>query len=82
MTTIIFNFSTRKVQKVRYSYLVPLPVQWAKNMKLRKGDSLRIEMEDDYSLRITPVLQARQDSERTESTTPSQLKEEVSAWKL
>ena len=50
-----FNFGTRKIQKVRYSYLTPLPVQWVKSMKLFKGDSLRIEMLDDYSLKITPV---------------------------
>lgn len=82
MTITNFNFGNRKIQKVRYSYHVPLPVQWVKNMKIEKGTCLKIEMQDDYSLRITPVPQARQDSEGTGGATPSQLKEEVSAWKL
>lgn len=81
MDNIILNFGRRKLQKVRYSFLIPLPVQWVKSMKVDKGNSLKIEMQDDHSLRITPVPQARQDSEGTGSATP-QLKEEMSAWKL
>ncbi|MCO5383540.1 MAG: hypothetical protein NHB15_16915 [Methanosarcina barkeri] len=49
-------------------------------MKLFKGDSLRIEMQDDYSLKITPAQQAIHDSEETGGTTPGQLKEEVPTW--
>lgn len=66
-----FNFGNRKIQKVRYSYHLQLPAQWVKSMKLDKGNSLNIEMQDDYSLRITPVLQACQDSEGTGSATPA-----------
>ena len=66
-----FNFGKRKIQKVGYSFLVPLPVNWIKNLDIGKGDSLKIEMLDDQSLRITPVLQARQDSEGTEGTIPT-----------
>lgn len=51
-------------------------------MKLFKGDSLRIEMQDDLSLKIFPVPQASHDSEGTESTAPNQLNGEVPAWKL
>jgi antitoxin component of MazEF toxin-antitoxin module len=65
-----FNFGNRKIQKVRYSFLIPLPVEWIKNMNIGKGNLLNIEMQDDYSLIITPALQARQDSEGTGSATP------------
>jgi antitoxin component of MazEF toxin-antitoxin module len=66
-----FNFGKRKIQKVGYSFLVPLPVDWIKNLDIGKGDSLKIEMLDDNSLRITSVLQARQDFEGTEGATPT-----------
>jgi antitoxin component of MazEF toxin-antitoxin module len=61
----------RKIQKVRYSFLITLPAQWINNMRLGKGDSLKIEMKDDHSLKLTPVPQARQDSEGTRSATPT-----------
>ena len=67
---MVFDFGKRKIQKVGYSFLVPLPVDWIKNLDICKGDLLKIEMLDDHSLRITPVLQARQDSEGTEGATP------------
>ncbi len=67
---MILNICNRKIQKVRYSFLIPLPVQWIKNMKLAKGNSLKIEMQDDHSLRMTPVPQTRQDSEGTREPTP------------
>jgi len=60
---MVFDFGKRRIQKVGYSFLVPLPVDWIKNLNIGKGDSLKIEMLDDHSLRITSVLQARQDSE-------------------
>lgn len=68
------NFQKRKIQKIRFSFYTTLPVDWVKNMKIGKGDFLTIEMLDDQSLRITPVPQARQDSEGTRSVTPSQLR--------
>jgi antitoxin component of MazEF toxin-antitoxin module len=68
---MVFDFGKRKIQKVGYSFLVPLPVDWIKNLDIGKGDLLKIEMLDDHSLRITPVLQARQDSEGTEGATPT-----------
>jgi hypothetical protein len=39
-----FNFGKRKIQKVGYSFLVPLPVSWIKNLDIDKGDSLKIAM--------------------------------------
>jgi antitoxin component of MazEF toxin-antitoxin module len=70
MINMAFNFGHRKIQKIRYSFMVPLPVDWVKNLNLGKGNSLKIEMLDDHSLRITPDLQARQDSEGTGEPTP------------
>jgi antitoxin component of MazEF toxin-antitoxin module len=68
---INLDYGNRKIQKVRYSFLISLPAQWIKNMKLSKGDSLKIETQDDKSLRMTPVPQAHQDSEGTEGATPT-----------
>jgi hypothetical protein len=62
----MFNFGLRKIQKVRYTYMLPIPTE--------KSDVLCIEMLSDQSLRITPVPQARQDSEGTGSATPTNLK--------
>ncbi len=66
---MVFDFGKRKIQKVGYSFLVPLPVDWIKNLDIGKGDLLKIEMLDDHSLKLTPVPQARQDSEGTRSAT-------------
>lgn len=82
MTKTIFNFGNRKIQKIRYSFLIPLPVDWIKNMNVYKGDTMKVEMQEDYSLRITPVPQARQDSEGTKGSTPSQLKRGCWQWKI
>jgi len=51
--------------------MVPLPVDWVKNLNLGKGNSLKIEMLDDHSLILTPVPQASQDSEGTGEPTPN-----------
>lgn len=80
MTNVTFNFGHRKIQKVRYSFMVPLPVDWVKNMRIGKGDSLKIEMQEDKSLRITPILGACPDYTVTRSSTPS-TEEEIMAWK-
>ncbi len=53
-----FNFGKRKLQKVRYSFLIPLPVDWVNSMEIGKGNLLGIEMQEDSSLKITPVPQA------------------------
>ena len=71
MTATKINFQERKIQKIRFSFYTSLPVDWVKNMKIGKGDFLSIETQDDQSLRITPVPQARQDSEGTGSATPN-----------
>jgi hypothetical protein len=60
-----FNFGNRRIQKVRYSYLIPLPPEWIKSMRIGHGNSVEIEMNDDKSLRITPVPVTSQDEEGT-----------------
>jgi antitoxin MazE len=61
---IRFKFGTRKIQNVRYTYLVPLPVAWVKTHGLGQSDSVEIELLEDSSLKVTPVSStARQDCE-------------------
>lgn len=55
-----FCFGIRKIQKVKYTYMLPIPVDWIRNMKLNKGDSLKIEMISENSLRISPAPQSGQ----------------------
>jgi hypothetical protein len=49
-----FSFGLKKIQKVQYIYILPIPVDLVKNMKICKGDSLNFEMLEDNSLRIVP----------------------------
>ena len=65
-----FNFGQRKIQKIRYSFMIPLQVDWIKNLNIGDLDSLKIEMQDDQSSRMTPVPQAHQDSKGTREPTP------------
>ncbi len=60
-----FNFGSRKIQRVRYTYMLPIPADWIRNMNIRKGDELKIEMTADNSLRISPVPQSGQGSDGT-----------------
>ena len=50
-----FQFGVRKLIGVGYSLLVPLPKDWARNVKIGKGDAVRIEMMPDRTLRISSV---------------------------
>jgi antitoxin component of MazEF toxin-antitoxin module len=74
---MIFEFSYRTVQKVGYSYLIPLPTYWIKNMNIDKRDSLKIEMSEDKALRITPVSGNHHEPRKLEANT-SNLIEEMS----
>jgi antitoxin component of MazEF toxin-antitoxin module len=49
---MILDLGQRKIQKVGYSYMIPIPTNWIKNMKIEKGDILNIKMDEDRSLRI------------------------------
>jgi antitoxin component of MazEF toxin-antitoxin module len=39
---MILDFGQRKIQKVGYSYMIPIPTNWIKNMNFEKGDTLDI----------------------------------------
>jgi len=65
------NFGNRKIQATGYSYLVPLPAVWAKNLGLKQGGSVKIELMSDGSLRISPVPTARHDCGTGGNSTPS-----------
>jgi antitoxin component of MazEF toxin-antitoxin module len=47
-----FDLGHRKIQKLGYSYMLPIPTNWIKNMNIGKGDTLNIKMTEDRSLRI------------------------------
>lgn len=64
-----FNFGLRKLQKIQYTYLLALPPEWVKDLKIEKGDSLKIEMQNDKTLLIIPVPQSGQGSKGTVPTT-------------
>ncbi len=49
-----FSFGQRKIQTVQYTYMLPIPADWIRNMNISKGDALNIVMEADNSLRIIP----------------------------
>jgi antitoxin component of MazEF toxin-antitoxin module len=51
---MFFDLGQRRIQKVGYSYMLPLPPTWVKDMKIEKGDTLSIKMTEDKSLRIEP----------------------------
>jgi hypothetical protein len=53
MIKMISNHNQRKIQKVRYTYLLPIPINHVRNMKIGKGDTLNVELQADNSLRIT-----------------------------
>ena len=67
MKPIVLNFGFRKLQKVRHSYLLPMPVDWIRTIHAGKGYKLRIEMMEDCSLRITPGSGNRQEPQNPEA---------------
>lgn len=78
---MICNSKKRKIQKVIDTHLVSTPVDCTKRMKLVKGDTIKIEIQEDDSLKITRISEARQDSPETGSATSS-TEEEMLAWKI
>jgi hypothetical protein len=59
----IMNFSTAP--------LITVPPGSIKNMKLSKGNNLRIEMSVDNNLRITPIFAGPARSEEDECASPN-----------
>jgi len=45
-------FGNRRVQQIRKSYLVYLPMEWIKSNGIKKSDQVRIELLDDGNLKI------------------------------
>lgn len=66
----MFCFGQRSVIKQGGSYLISLPMQWVKTMNAEMK-CVNVEMDDQQRIIVTSVPQARQDSERTESSTPT-----------
>lgn len=48
----MFIFGNRKVQQIRKSYLVYLPMEWIKGKEIKKGDNVIIKLLDDGNLKI------------------------------
>ena len=51
---MLFDFGQRRIQKIGYSYMFPLPTNWVRDMKIDNGDQLHIKMTEDKSLWIEP----------------------------
>jgi antitoxin component of MazEF toxin-antitoxin module len=51
---MIFDLGQRKIQKLGYSYMIPIPTSWIRDMNIGKGDTLNIKMTEDKSLKIKP----------------------------
>jgi len=50
------EFGLRKVQIINGSQFVSLPRVWTRTNKIEKGDSVRIDLLEDGSLKILPNL--------------------------
>lgn len=46
---------TRRLQLINHCAFVSLPKAWMRAHKLEKGDKMRISLQDDGSVRITPL---------------------------
>ena len=46
------NTGSRKIQQIRYSYVIPLPPMWIRALGLKKHDSVEIIINDDETLTI------------------------------
>jgi antitoxin component of MazEF toxin-antitoxin module len=42
----------KKIQKIGYTYVVSLPPFWIRNLELKKGDLIDIDILDDRSLMV------------------------------
>lgn len=49
------QIGTRRVQKLGDSSFINLPAIWTKQNGIRKGDKVGIEMQEDGSLKISPI---------------------------
>lgn len=59
----------RKVQKVKDSHIVTIPSDICQLMNINKDTEMRIELEKNNVIRMTPVAVVRQDQTATEAGT-------------
>jgi hypothetical protein len=62
------RFKNRKLQQVRNSFFVLLPLDWIKSNEMEKSDPVRIELLGDGNLKIGPVPKSDQGSQGTGHT--------------
>jgi phosphate uptake regulator len=51
----IMKFKNKKVQQIRTSFSVTLPVEWVRSNQMKKGDFVEIVSIDDENLKISHV---------------------------
>jgi hypothetical protein len=54
------QFKTRKLQQVRNSFFVLLPLDWIRSNEMEKSDPVRIELLEDGNLKIGPAPKSDQ----------------------
>lgn len=55
----MFDFETRNIMRMNYTYYIALPPAWVKAMKLQPSDPIQIEMDDHQRLIMTPPKKYR-----------------------
>ena len=51
----MFDFGKRNIKTMNYTRYLALPKTWIDAMRLGKGDQVKIEMDNEYRLVITPA---------------------------
>jgi len=52
-----FDFGTRNIIGMNYTRYISLPKSWIDALELEKGDRIRIEMDADQRLILTPLAE-------------------------
>jgi hypothetical protein len=63
------KFKNRKLQQVRTSFSITLPLEWVISNELKKSDPVSLELLEDGNLKIRPVPQSDQGSKGTGTPT-------------
>ncbi len=69
----MFTFKNRKIQQVRSSYFVTLPLDWIRSNEIKKSDPVRIELLEDGNLKICPAPKSDQGYQGTGAPTVTTL---------
>lgn len=59
-----FNFDNTSVLRIGYSHYTCLPIQWVRDLGVRKGTELQISMDEEKRLIIEVV---REEHDRTDN---------------